>query len=101
MGQENSVGRSHPFHIGQPHDDVVYVCKRTGRRRKSMKVIAIDGTPLADSESVNLGADLTIESVYPDVTLIFKRSRLPDDTGAMCYRVAEIREGKSECCTKQ
>jgi hypothetical protein len=60
-----------------------------------MRVLAVDGTPMADTENVNLGDDLTIEIVYTestylDLILMFKRGRLPDGTGALCYRVTEI-----------
>jgi len=85
----------HPFYIGQSHDDVMTVCKRTGRQRKSLRVMDKDGN-LMESERVNLADNLIFVSEYPDVTLTFKRSRLPDAKSGLCYRVAEIRERADE-----
>jgi hypothetical protein len=78
-----------PFYIGQPHDHVIWVCKKTGRRRESLRILDKDGKVMEQGE-VNLAADLTFQSTYPDVMLTFKRGRLADGTGALCYRIAEI-----------
>lgn len=81
----------HPFYLGQPHDEVVYVCKRTGRRRESLKVISPDGQPMDDEREVNLADNLTFESTYSDVVLTFHRTRR-NGKGALCYRITKIME---------
>jgi len=85
-----------PFYIGQPHDHVIWVCKRTGRRRESLRILDKDGK-MREQGEIKLSDDLIFQSTYPDAVLTFRRGRLADGTGALCYRIAEIQErGKQD-----
>lgn len=81
----------HPFYLGQPHDEVVYVCKKTGRKRELLQVIGPDGQLISNDQEVNLAGDLTFKSAYPDVVLTFQRKRR-EGKGALCYRIVKIEE---------
>ena len=89
--------RKHPFYIGQPHDDVRLVCKRTGRTRLKLEVL--DGMtfkPMRAIDEVDLKADLTFRAIYTDVVLVFQRTDGTDRRGR-CYRIIGIGEkGKDE-----
>lgn len=87
----NDTHKSHPFYIGQSHDDVIFVARKTGRRRIKLEVLDNNGDPTT-AEKIDLTADLIFRSTYPDVTLTFQRGRGEDSKVPRCYRITQINQ---------
>jgi hypothetical protein len=95
-----------PFKIAQPIDDVIYIMKRTNRRRHAVRIkaregeylISLNARPVKESdvekalagETIDLTQNLTIWYYLNDCTLKFKRYRGLDGKGKDCYRIVEI-----------
>lgn len=93
-----------PFKISQPIDDVLYVMKRTNRRRLGVQLkgregllfINLKGRKDRDIESqmkdhyVDMTQNFTVWYYFSDCTLKFKRYRGLDSQGSNCFRIIAI-----------
>lgn len=94
-----------PFKLGQPVDDVIYVLRRTRRRRLAMEFTGREGTFLFDlrrsnrkrkveqelaGHKVDMTQNFTVRYFLLDCTLSFKKYRGLDNAGASCYRIISI-----------
>lgn len=94
-----------PFRISQPVDDVLYIMRRTRRRRLAVEFTGKEGTFLFDlrrnhrkrnvetelaARKIDLTQNFTVRYFLPDCTLSFKKYRGTDDSGPRCYRVISV-----------
>jgi len=96
-----------PFKLGQPVDDILYILRRTRRRRLAVEFTGKEGTFLFDLRKnnrnrrveqelvdckVDLTQNFTVRYFLSDCTLSLKKYRGLDNTGASCYRIISIDE---------
>jgi hypothetical protein len=95
-----------PFKIGQPIDDVLYIAKRSYRRRLALELAGEEGTFVfmkaatrrANKEiekrleglEVKLNQNFTVRYFYADCTLTFIQYRGLGGDGPRCYRISKI-----------
>lgn len=101
-----------PFYIGQPADEVLYIAKRTNRKRLALEFTTEHGREFrfdlnafsgkerrrlraemeADLEGkmIDLQKILVAKWTYPDCILTFEKNRGVAGDGDLCYRVMKI-----------
>ncbi len=104
-----------PFYIGQSVDEVLYIAKKTNRRRLAVEFEAEDGETYrfdldADTarkrrrlkaameaelrdKSIHYARIPKVRYVFPDCALTFEKTRGPKGDGALRYRVTGIETG--------
>lgn len=93
-----------PFKIAQPVDDVLYIMRRTNRRRLAVQFQGREGTLFINmrgkkdkdvqtqlqGHSFDMAQNFTVWYYFADCTLKFKRYRGLDNKGPDCFRIIHI-----------